>query len=225
MQCPCSYVRSDYMSNLPPTVNSLKQKSAHLTTERGSDWALFIIMLCFCYSGKRKLDMKHIDIYIRVAGDLASATVCSAKKNCCFTLWDTYKHIYIYVMLGNQIFLTITLAFIRTSASQSFSDNFYCLFMKFKSWVISHFWSLHQLNSRAFRNQICQIIGDSWSRLRLGVGSVAACRFKFTESLKGKFNSNSNGSDTAYSLHTLHVIWKHLTYEIYQKCFNRNYTC
>ena len=31
-------------------------------------------------------------------------------------------------------------------------------------------------------------------------GSLAARRFKFTGSLKGKFNSNSSGTDSAYSL-------------------------
>ena len=43
-----------------------------------------------------------------------------------------------------------------------------------------------------------------------GVGSLAARRFKFTES-NGKFNSNSNGADTAY-------ICKHSECPHTQKC-------
>ena len=55
------------------------------------------------------------------------------------------------------------------------------------------------------RNKRCiqkSVIGD-WPIVPYSVdGNLDVRRFKFTESLERKFNSNSNGTDSAYSLKT-----------------------
>ena len=61
------------------------------------------------------------------------------------------------------------------------------------------------MSTNSYRNKRCiqePVVGD-WPIAPYSVdGNLAVPTVKFTESLERKFNSNSNGTDSAYSLKT-----------------------